>query len=174
MFQGISVKFSLTIVTFIRAMVALATQYRGKAEVGITAGVIEWLSVKMGVGVTHPERVGLVGELVSKIVDNALNPEGIEAMIAGLPEGAHTPLNIRIEWVDGMLECIFKARYEGCPTFMSGFEMEMEEEDLIEVLGKAAKVVGPLPAIFRNGAAEIFITSALKKIGASGIDVTVK
>ena len=175
MFESISVKFNLTIVAVIRAAFGLLEERRDKLEVRAVAGIVEWLQKRMDVAMAHPERIGLVGDLVSTLMARFLDPEGIEALIEGIPEELRDiTLCTTAEWSDENLEVIFKAKQVGLPTMMSGFEMEMPEEDIVEMLGKAAKVVGPLPAIFRNGAAEIFIAAALRKIGATDIDVTVK
>ena len=166
MFNSISIKFQICIISFLRAIFELVEENKDRIEVGAATGIVAWLQERMSVSMDHPERVGLIGDLVSVVVDRVLDPEGIEALIAGLPEGTAMPLNVRVEWENGQLEFLIKVRQVGRPTMMSGFEAEVAEEDIINLLGKVAKVAGPLPAPFRNTVADIYLTRALKKIGA--------
>ena len=175
MFQSISVRFTITLISFIRAMFGLVEENRDKIEVGATAGIVAWLQERMTVSMDHPERVGLVGDLVSLIVGRVLDPENVEVLIEGIPEElAGITLHCRAEWQDEEAEVIFKAKQGGCPTVITGLEAEVAEEDIINLLGKAAKIIGPLPAPFRNGIAEVYVASALKKIGALSVSVDVK
>lgn len=175
MFNSISIKFQITIISFIRAMFGLVEENRDKLEIGATTGIVAWLQERMDVPMGHPERIGLIGDLVGVIVDRLLNPGNVEALIEGIPEElAGITLHCRAEWEDEELEVIFKAKQPEMPTFITGFEMELDEEDVVEVMGKTAKIIGPLPEIFRNGAAEICISKALKKIGAMEVKAEVK
>lgn len=175
MFNSISIKFQITIISFIRAMFGLVEENRDKLEIGATTGIVAWLQERMDVPMGHPERIGLIGDLVGVIVDRLLNPGNVEALIEGIPEElAGITLHCRAEWEDEELEVIFKATQPEMPTFIAGFEMEFDEEYVVEVMGKTAKIIGPLPEIFRNGAAEICISKALKKIGAMEVKAEVK
>lgn len=175
MFNSISIKFQITIISFIRAMFGLVEENRDKIEVGATTGIVAWLQERMDVPMGHPERIGLIGDLVGVIVDRLLNPGNVEALIEGIPEElAGITLHCDVEWQDEEVEVIFKATQPEMPTFIAGFEMEFDEEYVVEVMGKTAKIIGPLPEIFRNGAAEICISKALKKIGAMEVKAEVK
>ena len=175
MFKSILVRFSVTLESVIKAAFGLVEENRDKLEIGATTGIVAWLQERMDVPMGHPERIGLIGDLVGVIVDRLLNPGNVEALIEGIPEElAGITLHCRAEWEDEELEVIFKAKQPEMPTFITGFEMELDEEDVVEVMGKTAKIIGPLPEIFRNRAAEICISKALKKIGAMEVKAEVK
>ncbi len=175
MFKSILVRFSVTLESVIKAAFGLVEENRDKLEIGATTGIVAWLQERMDVPMGHPERIGLIGDLVGVIVDRLLNPGNVEALIEGIPEElAGITLHCRAEWEDEELEIIFKAKQPGLPTMMTGFEMELPEEKLMTLMGKAAKVAGPLPTVFRNGAAEIFLSMVLKKIGAKEINADIR
>lgn len=175
MFNSISIKFQITIISFIRAMFGLVEENRDKLEIGATTGIVAWLQERMDVPMGHPERIGLIGDLVGVIVDRLLNPGNVEALIEGIPEElAGITLHCDVEWQDEEVEVIFKAKQVGCPTVITGLEAEVAEEDIINLLGKVAKVAGPLPAPFRNTVADICLTRALKKIGAEDVSIDIR
>lgn len=174
MFNSISIKFQITIISFIRAMFGLVEENRDKLEIGATTKIMAWLQ-EMDVPMGHPERIGLIGDLVGVIVDKLLNPKNIKTLIKGIPKGlAKITLHCDVEWQDEEVEVIFKAKQVGCPTVIIGLEAEVAEEDIINLLGKVAKVAGPLPAPFRNTVADIYLTRALKKIGAEDVSIDIR
>ena len=67
MFNSISIKFQITIISFIRAMFGLVEENRDKLEIGATTGIVAWLQERMDVPMGHPERIGLIGDLVGVV-----------------------------------------------------------------------------------------------------------
>jgi hypothetical protein len=175
MFNSISIKFQITIISFIRAMFGLVEENRDKLEIGATTEIVAWLQECMDVPMGHPERIGLIGDLVGVIVDRLLNPKNIKTLIENIPKGlTKITLHCDVEWQDEEVEVIFKAKQVGCPTVITGLEAEVAEEDIINLLNKMTKVAGPLPAPFRNTVADIYLTRALKKIGAEDVSIDIR